>query len=146
MAEAGRNAGGLEGMAPAVKKRCPGCERWLDESRFSRDRDRPDGLQNYCKACRRLIESASRADRRERLKASGFAGCDHGTVNTYRAGCRCDDCKEAMSKYMKEAKKRLLAEAKCGTAKKYSYGCHCDKCRKAYRDYTQRLKTKSRSV
>ena len=130
----------LRGEDMDIKKRCPGCERWLDISRFSKDKTSYDGLQHHCKACRRLIESASRADRRERLKASGFAGCDHGTANTYRIGCRCDDCKAAMSEYARETKKRLLAKAKCGTVKKYTYGCRCEKCKKARRGYEERLK------
>lgn len=89
-----------------IKKRCPGCEMWLDPSAFSKDRARADGRQNYCKRCRTLVEAASRAERRDRLQASGFAGCKHGTVGTYQDGCRCDECRKAWSEYMKAYKRK----------------------------------------
>ena len=34
-------------------KRCPKCKKRKDESEFSKNRARPDGLSDYCKACER---------------------------------------------------------------------------------------------
>ena len=93
-------------ISTEIKKRCPSCETWLDPSEFRRDKSGADGLQNYCKRCRTLVEAVSRAERRERLKASGFAGCEHGTVGTYRDGCRCEACRKAQSEYMKAWKRK----------------------------------------
>lgn len=34
-------------------KRCPRCDRWLERSAFTVHRNRPDGLQPFCRECQR---------------------------------------------------------------------------------------------
>lgn len=73
----------------------------------------------------------------------------HGKVNTYKSHrCRCDECKRAMSEYMKDYNKRKgiskpprtpilrtdrLKDKHHGTHTGYVYGCRCDPCKDAHR-------------
>lgn len=42
------------GKAFDNRKRCPRCDHWLPLWEFSRDRSKADGLQSWCKNCKRL--------------------------------------------------------------------------------------------
>lgn len=48
----------------------------------------------------------------ERADGSAPADDDHGTMQKYRAGCRCDECKTANRTYMREYRQRKAEEAK----------------------------------
>lgn len=74
---------------------------------------------------------------------------DHGTANRYNKGCRCADCKQAKSDYMRDqyAKARstvtqdgntqINPAAPHGTRRGYAeFGCHCTPCSNA--DYMYR--------
>ena len=38
---------------PDMRKWCPGCERWLDESDYAKCAPALDGLQHHCRECRK---------------------------------------------------------------------------------------------
>lgn len=47
-------------------KWCSGCQQWKTRTRdFQRNRAQPDGLQNYCKDCRWLVEQGRKEKSRE---------------------------------------------------------------------------------
>jgi hypothetical protein len=48
-----------------AQKFCRGCSRWKATRHFHKDRSQPDGFYNRCKACRRPIQAAAGARRRE---------------------------------------------------------------------------------
>lgn len=60
--------------------------------------------------CYREAKRAAEARRRERVR-SGEVEVKHGTLYGYNSGCRCDECREAMSKYTKAARAKLREQA-----------------------------------
>jgi hypothetical protein len=59
---------------------------------------------------------------------------NHGQYAGYRAGCRCDDCRNAASRRRrtwKSYRKQPITPAPCGTNAAYKRGCRCDDCRNA---------------
>lgn len=68
----------------------------------------------------------------------------HGTLPTYRRGCRCDACVEHEEWYdnSRRVTVRKVPPARCGTPSKYVKGCRCTECRAAWakemRDYRRR--------
>jgi uncharacterized Zn ribbon protein len=54
-------------------KRCPRCDNDLSEDKFSKNRNRKDGLQVYCKECRKKIDKKSYNNsqrRRDKIRQS----------------------------------------------------------------------------
>ena len=64
-----------------------------------------------------------------RKRESGFAGYAHGETRTYRAGCRCDQCRSANTAYHRQYLiGRAELEHSHGSKELYRAGCRCDKC------------------
>ena len=65
---------------------------------------------------------------------------EHGTVSQYtNRGCRCDECKAAVSEARRRTRQAGLPEGdpRHGTGSGYSnYGCRCDLCKAAVRGYS----------
>jgi hypothetical protein len=67
----------------------------------------------------------------------------HGLATTYKAGCRCDDCTSAASKYAKERyEARKAGDVRTSTGGRthgarstYKAGCRCGKCTDAQSSY-----------
>ncbi len=67
---------------------------------------------------------------------SQSSGFEHGTTIGYNHGCRCQECRDAMSASRKATMARALEELKSnpedhrhGTRYVYDCGCRCDACR-----------------
>jgi hypothetical protein len=63
----------------------------------------------------------------------------HGTVYTYRKGCRCEKCRQANYRTNQRWREKVAGAATPpgvhGTVNGYKfYGCRCDACRKANSD------------
>lgn len=50
-----------------MQKKCPKCGEVKDRSGFSKDKNRHDGLQGYCKECRAVYQQEYRQENRERI-------------------------------------------------------------------------------
>ena len=87
------------------RKRCPSCDRWLDEVMFSRSTSKGDGLQSCCKACaavRRLsrkygVDSLSIPDSCEICGGSNngrllYVDHDHACCQPNDAQKTCGEC------------------------------------------------------
>lgn len=78
--------------------------------------------------------NAKRRERRIELiklrQENGFEGYVHGDRLTYRAGCRCDDCRRSAFAHAKKVKEELRTgeKRKCGTYVSYKAGCRCVDC------------------
>ena len=48
-------------MGPPVTKRCSTCSKVLPTTEFTKDKQKPDGLRNYCRSCARERARAYRA-------------------------------------------------------------------------------------
>lgn len=86
-----------------------------------------------CKKCRQLsFKSWS-----ERMKAPGYepprkTQSPHGTLDRYRWGCRCGECRAAKAEYSRELSIRKKGVYPShGTTTSYTRGCRCDPCKKA---------------
>lgn len=52
------------------KKWCSKCQQWKEKSEFSKNRVRPDGLQNYCKPCAYAAHRGSIGKHRDEINAA----------------------------------------------------------------------------
>lgn len=67
-------------------------------------------------------------------------GVTHGKGSTYRRGCRCDDCRAANTRGVREQQKKRkerldTAQFKHGAAAYTNWGCRCEVCTKAHTEY-----------
>ena len=70
----------------------------------------------------------------------------HGTISRYtNHGCRCDECRAAMTEYMRQYTARKAAGqpvrkyAKHGVRARYNAGCRCARCTEANRIYNRKI-------
>jgi hypothetical protein len=67
-------------------------------------------------------------------------GPRHGTISSYRSGCRCDACMEVNRRSRREGRKRSIARGipdrvPHGTASTYTnWACRCEACKAAQRE------------
>ncbi len=103
----------------------------------SKLKERKKRYRGVCVDCGKETKSrqSKRCDPCQRIHVTP----PHGTRNRYQAGCRCEDCMEALRAYHKSL--RLTGTApNHGTVSGYkNYGCRCEPCRKAHRDYQRRM-------
>jgi len=73
-------------------KRCPKCEKWKDESEFSKQPTRKDGLRCWCKKCE--IEYSHRYYRRKKKSVKKYRSYEktHRVVDGVKQK-RCNKCK-----------------------------------------------------
>lgn len=55
------------------EKLCRKCDQILDKTKFSKDRSRSDGLQTYCKVCRKAESAQWRTENPEYRRTQGLA-------------------------------------------------------------------------
>lgn len=72
----------------------------------------------------------------------------HGTIYSYRKGCRCEPCKAAnwrsQKAWREQAYTRPIPETAHGTINGYKiYGCRCDRCKGAMRDADRRRRARN---
>lgn len=58
----------------------------------------------------------------------------HGAVKSYKAGCRCDQCRAASREYKRSLPRPAITDDH-GTPKNYRAGCRCEQCRASWREY-----------
>lgn len=80
-------------------KHCPRCDKDKDVSEFGKNSKRKDGLQPYCKGCRKAIDAESylsSENRRESIKKTRDANNAHNLsfMRRYKRMCGCKICGE----------------------------------------------------
>lgn len=89
--------------------------------------------EKICKECRRISFSSWY----QRKSSPGYVppvkkAVEHGTLNAYSWGCRCDECRGARSSAAKEYASRTRGVyTEHGKNSTYTRGCRCELCREA---------------
>jgi hypothetical protein len=90
-----------------------------------------------CELCRAAWGAYSR-ELRDRHRANGFSGLEHGKSSTYLSGCRCGPCGMAMAQTTEERARRRTAEGTVPHGTRYGYNafkCRCEPCKAAASAY-----------
>ena len=113
-------------------KRCSRCKKWKEESEFSKDRRRKDGLSSCCKKCGcEYVRKHYRRDKRRVAKYYRYEQC-HRIVKGVKQK-RCRRC----AKWKDESEFRKQSSSKDGLR------CWCKSCECEYINHYYRRNRKS---
>jgi len=124
----------------ATKQKCARGHRWVESGFFMTSRE-----QKICKRCRK----ESWSDWHTRRTSEGYtppikSSIEHGTINAYQWGCRCEPCVEVKRVDSKNRNTRMRGQfPNHGTSTSYTRGCRCPVC-KSYKSESDKAAYKRR--
>ncbi len=76
------------------KKRCPSCTKMKHRTLFSQRKDRPDGLQVYCKTCQSKVDSARYLKKKKHIRSRKkiYRKKIAQFFRDMKTGKKCSDC------------------------------------------------------
>lgn len=124
-----------------MSKKCPGCNEHKDSNSFAKNSSRTDGLQTYCRLCKKNSDAVHYRKYKERQKERNRINRQkyREELAAYKSGIGCKYCNESESACLdfhhpnndKESEvSKLISEMKITMARKESEKCDilCSNC------------------